>query len=112
MTFFVRLFGASSAATLAPSKFKYVNSAGVESLFSFNCLSHAAEKVTLFKIPARLFIEGLSPGRLPYSGLFWQILFGEPESKYLEVAFGGDRSCVAEVTFQAASGWVFGRSFE
>lgn len=90
MTFFVRLFGASSAATLAPSKFKYVNSAGVESLFRFNSLSHAAEKVTFFFfIPARLFIVRLSPGRLPYSGLFCQILFGESDSKYLEMPLMG-----------------------
>lgn len=28
------------------------------------------------------------------------------------MAFGGDGSCVAEVTFQAASEWVFGRNLD
>lgn len=70
MTFFVRLFGASSAATLAPSKFKYVNSAGVESLFRFYLPLTCSRESNLFFIPGRLFIEGLSSGRLPYSGLF------------------------------------------
>lgn len=76
----------------------------------FTSLSHAANKVNIF-FPGRLFIEGLSLGALllycvVLTNRIWRIrlqIFVKP----YEMAFGGDGSCVAEVTFRAATKWVF-----
>lgn len=76
----------------------------------FTSLSHAANKVNIF-FPGRLFIEGLSLGALllycvVLTNHIWRIrlqIFVKP----YEMAFGGDGSCAAEVTFQAATKWVF-----
>lgn len=76
----------------------------------FTSLSHAANKVNIF-FPGRLFIEGLSLGALllycvVLTNHIWRIrlqIFVKP----YEMAFCGDGSCAAEVTFQAATKWVF-----
>lgn len=76
----------------------------------FTSLSNAANKVNIF-LPSRLFIERLSLGVLllhcvVLTNHIWRItlqIFVKPYG----MAFGGDGSCVSDVTFPAATKWLF-----